>query len=102
MVLFAFPETESQFRSHRTKLISGTANTYGSRLFDTICLDASERQNLCKAVSFNMIAAVFDLFPTEKSPQIIYERTVMRPIISLLVDSAQSLEAAIENLNGNS
>ena len=98
-----YDETGIRLISHRTNLISGTANAYGSRLIDTVCLDAFERQNSCKAFSFNMIAAVFDLFPTEKSPplELIYEQTVMRSFISFLVDSALSLEEAMENLNGS-
>ncbi len=98
LVRLTFSEAESQSRSHRTNLISGTANAYGSRLIDTICREASDTQNLWKAVSFNMIADIQDLFPTEENLllDLVYEKTVMRS----LMDSVQSLESAMENFNG--
>ena len=77
-----FDETGIRLRSHRTSLISGTANTYGSRLIEVVWYSLSRciwKAEFVQGILFkNDCCCLWSLFPTEKSPplELIYERAL--------------------------
>lgn len=111
---FTFPddyESNTQLSSYRMSLISENASVisgYGSTLFEVICRDACDAASVWKAVAFNTLSGIYELFDraysSEKNPLLsfIYEKSFLRSFIFILSDSVPMLEASLEHLSGNS